>query len=123
MKIAGTLCILPFLAVTMTSMAAEQQTKARCLPGLVKVTAAVASAVYDGPGGSKIGYRAPGASDFLVEWRGREIRDLWQLLDARGRVAHRLDEIFGWYRVLEVVSAYPAANKYSTGATLSNAQT
>ena len=67
MKIAGTLCILPFLAVTVTSMTAEQQTKARCLPGLVKVTAAVASAVYDGPGGSKIGYRAAGASDLLVE--------------------------------------------------------
>jgi hypothetical protein len=121
MKIAGTLCILPFLAVTVTSMAAEQQTKARCLPGLVKVTAAVASAVYDGPGGGKIGYRVPGASDFLVESRGREIRDLWHLLDVRGR-AH-MDQNFGRYHVLEVVSAYRAANKYSTGATLSNAQT
>ena len=61
----------------------------------MKVTAAGAAAVYDGPGGSKIGYLAPGASYFLVESRGREIRDLWHLLVARGG-AH-----IGWIRSLD----------------------
>ena len=95
MRIAGALFILLLPAIGVTSMAEEQQTKDRCSPGLVKVTAAVATAVYDGPGGSKIGYLAPGASYFVVETRGRELRDLWHLLVARGG-AH-----IGWIRLLD----------------------
>jgi hypothetical protein len=94
MKIAGAICFLLLPAISVTSMAAEQQTRDRCSPGLVKVTAAVATAVYDGPGGSKIGYLAPGASYFLVETRGREIRGLWHMLVASGG-AH-----IGWIRSL-----------------------
>jgi len=99
MKLAGlaslALAAAVACAVGATSVAAEQQTKTPCSPGLVKVTAAGAAAVYDGPGGSKIGYLAPGASYFLVESRGRESRDLWHLLVARGG-AH-----IGWIRSLD----------------------
>jgi hypothetical protein len=100
MKIVGALCILLLPALSMTSMAAEQQTEDRCSPGLVKVTAAIATAVYDGPGGSKIGYLVPGGRYFLVETRGREIRDLWHLLVARGG-AH-----IGWVRSLDGATSW-----------------
>jgi hypothetical protein len=74
-------------------VAAEQQTKARCLPGLAKVTAAVASAAYDGPGGSKIGYR--GLLGPATSWQNRGAAKLATFGDARGR-AH-----IGWISSLD----------------------
>ena len=89
-------------AASVTSIAAEEQTKVRCSPGLVKVTPSAAAPVYDGPGGSKIGYLAPGTSYVLVESQRRETRDLWHLLVARG------GEYIGWIRSFDGPASWKA---------------
>ena len=97
---------LPFDAAARGTVAGEGvgavvlKRLADALAGGDTVYAVLRGSSVNNDGGSKIGYLAPGASYFLVETRGREIRDLWHLLIARGG-AH-----IGWIRFLDGTTSW-----------------